>query len=118
MSFFHGLALVRTLSNSLETSLTTLALSYWVPVTHAVHPNKGQKTRASTTPPALTTRKLILPLSIAALSCAIRPTNAVLWTYLVGIHLFGLRKQPTQIRQTLFSAGVVGCELSIPAPHT
>ena len=28
-SFFHGLALSRSLSNSLETSLTTIALSYF-----------------------------------------------------------------------------------------
>jgi phosphatidylinositol glycan class B len=107
-SFFHGLALARTFSNSMETSLTTLALSYWLPITHPVHSKKLEKARDSKPPSALAARKLILPLSIAALACAIRPTNAVLWTYLVGTYLFDLRKQPIQIAQTLFVAGLIG----------
>jgi len=92
----------------METSLTTLALSYWLPITHPMHTEKLKKIRELKYPSALAARKLILPLSIAALACAIRPTNAVLWTYLVGAYLFDLRKRPTQIAQTLFVAGVIG----------
>jgi len=116
-SFFHGLALVRTFSNSMETSLTTLALSYWLPITHPVHPKKLERTQDSRSPSTLVARKLIFPLSIAALACAIRPTNAVLWTYLVGTYLFSLRKEPTQIAQILFVAGIVGYDLPVHASH-
>lgn len=116
-SFFHGLALVRTFSNSMETSLTTLALSYWLPITHPVHPKKLEETQNSKSPSVPAAFKLIFPLSIAALACAIRPTNAVLWTYLVGTYLFNLRKQPIQIAQTLFVAGIVGYDLPVLASH-
>src|SRR5258706_1907872 len=116
-SFFHGLALVRTFSNSMETSLTTLALSYWLPVTNLLHPKKLEETQDSKSPSVLAALKLILPLSIAALACAIRPTNAVLWTYLVGAYLFNLRKQPIQNVQTLFVAGLVGYDLLVHASH-
>ena len=92
----------------METSLTTLALSYWLPITNPVHPKKLEEKQDSKSPSVLAALKLILPLSIAALACAIRPTNAVIWTYLVGAYLFSLRKQPTQIAQTLFVAGLVG----------
>jgi hypothetical protein len=115
VSFFHGLALVRTFSNSMETSLTTLALSYWLPIAHPAHPKKFEGTQDSKSPSVLATRKLVFPLSIAALACAIRPTNAVLWTYLVGTYLFNLRKQPIQIAQTLFVAGIVGYDLPVLA---
>ncbi|KAF7323124.1 Mannosyltransferase [Mycena chlorophos] len=68
-SLFHALSLSRSLSNSLETSLTTIALSYypWL-----VGPNV-----------ALDRSQLKQTLWFAALACAIRPTNAVIWVYLV-----------------------------------
>ena len=116
-SFFHGLALVRTFSNSMETSLTTLALSYWLPITNPLHPKKLEETKDLRPPSIFAALKLILPLSIAALACAIRPTNAVLWTYLVGTYVFNLRKQPIQIAQTLFVAGLVGYDFPVLASH-
>ena len=98
----------------METSLTTLALSYWLPITNPVHPKKLEETQGLKPPSIL---KLIIPLSIAAFACAIRPTNAVLWTYLVGAYLFNLRKQPIQVAQTLFVAGLVGYGLPALASH-
>lgn len=101
----------------METSLTTLALSYWLPITNPVHSKKREETQDSKSPSVLAALNLNLPLSIAALACAIRPTNAVLWTYLVGAYLFNLRKQPIQIAQTLFVAGLVGYGLPALASH-
>ncbi|KIJ35747.1 glycosyltransferase family 22 protein [Sphaerobolus stellatus SS14] len=61
-SIFHLQALSRTLSNSVETSLTTLALSYW-PLT------------------TLGNKPFIIPLVAAAAACMIRPTNAIIWAF-------------------------------------
>ncbi|PVF98864.1 hypothetical protein CPB86DRAFT_704237 [Serendipita vermifera] len=89
-SFFHSLALVRTLSNSLETSLTTLALSYW-PLEYSQGPDRPSP-------------NLLWALAIAAIACAVRPTNAILWAYL-WFHLFLQKKQEgatkTYIRDSL-----------------
>ncbi|KIM28889.1 glycosyltransferase family 22 protein [Serendipita vermifera MAFF 305830] len=65
-SFFHALSLVRSMSNSLETSLTVLAVSYW-----PLQPHQR-----------ITFKTLFRSVAIAALTCAIRPTNIVIWTYL------------------------------------
>ncbi|KZS96324.1 glycosyltransferase family 22 protein [Sistotremastrum niveocremeum HHB9708] len=72
-SFFHSLALTRTLATSMETILTTVALSFWpfsdVPFT----------------------RRVRVALSIAAFSCILRPTSAIIWSFLF-IDLFIFRK--------------------------
>lgn len=70
-SLFHSLSLSRSLSNSLETSLTTAALSYY-PWNNA-RSIQVQSTR---------TRMCIV---FAALACAIRPTNAIIWVYMFGV---------------------------------
>ncbi|KAG8927178.1 glycosylphosphatidylinositol anchor biosynthesis [Tulasnella sp. 417] len=66
-SIFHVLALSRTFSNSLETSLTVAALYYWPLVDGLDH-------------------DLTKALILAALSCLIRPTSAIIWT-LLGVEL-------------------------------
>ncbi|KAJ7775110.1 glycosyltransferase family 22 protein [Mycena metata] len=76
-SFFHVLSLSRSLSNSLETSLTTIALSYYPWVA-----GPGVAVERS---------RVRLTLAFAALACAVRPTNAIIWTYLVGYLLWQLR---------------------------
>ncbi|KAG1903746.1 glycosyltransferase family 22 protein, partial [Suillus fuscotomentosus] len=70
-SLFHSLSLSRSMSNSLETSLTTAALSYypW---------NNAQSMQVQST----RTRMCIV---FAALACAIRPTNAIIWVYMFGL---------------------------------
>ncbi|KAG8760728.1 glycosylphosphatidylinositol anchor biosynthesis [Serendipita sp. 396] len=86
-SFFHGLALVRSLSNSLETSLTAIALSYW-----PLH-----------SPPAPSFKRFLLPLLIASCACAVRPTNAILWTYLCMDTMVKFKRRGTTV-VNLFSA--------------
>ncbi|KAJ7087817.1 glycosyltransferase family 22 protein [Mycena epipterygia] len=76
-SLFHVLSLSRSLSNSLETSLTTVALSYY-PWT------VGPKV-------AIDRSKVRMTLGFAALACAVRPTNAIIWIYLVGYLLWQVR---------------------------
>ncbi|KAJ7063457.1 glycosyltransferase family 22 protein [Mycena amicta] len=79
-SLFHALSLSRSLSNSLETSLTTIALSYY-PVAQ-----RPKYLFLDCHRPQL--RKTLL---FAAFACAIRPTNAVIWVYLVAYLLWQLR---------------------------
>ncbi|KAJ7940407.1 glycosyltransferase family 22 protein [Mycena leptocephala] len=76
-SMFHVLSLSRSLSNSLETSLTTVALSYY----------------PWTSGPgiAIDRSRVRLTLGFAALACAVRPTNAIIWVYLVGYLLWQIR---------------------------
>ncbi|KAI6022743.1 glycosyltransferase family 22 protein [Pisolithus marmoratus] len=65
-SFFHAMSLSRSLSNSLETSLTTVALS------HFPWDVKAPFSLARL-------RKCIF---FAALACVIRPTNGIIWIYM------------------------------------
>ncbi|KAH9843180.1 Alg9-like mannosyltransferase family-domain-containing protein [Rhodofomes roseus] len=91
-SFFHVLSLSRSLSNSLETTLTTVALSHypWDTTT----PPKRQDIRRF--------------LATAALACAVRPTNAVIWVYMSGLLLWRLRRQPRHLASLLLNVAVVG----------
>lgn len=79
-SFFHALALSRSLSNSLETSLSTIAFSFY-PWDASLHPNSQ-----------LVIRSLEKTVLFSALACLIRPTNALIWVYLYGSLLWTLRK--------------------------
>ncbi|KAJ6497068.1 glycosyltransferase family 22 protein [Mycena vitilis] len=76
-SLFHSLALSRSLSNSLETSLTTVAFAHYP---WACGPAM-----------AIDRSRVRLTLVFAALACAVRPTNAIIWTYLVGCLLWQVR---------------------------
>ncbi|KAG2020047.1 GPI mannosyltransferase 3 [Coprinopsis cinerea AmutBmut pab1-1] len=71
-SFFNALSLSRTLSNSLETSLCSLAFAYYP---WDAHPDVTPHVTFNKTK----LRKMIL---FSALACVIRPTNAVIWTFL------------------------------------
>ncbi|EGO21054.1 glycosyltransferase family 22 protein [Serpula lacrymans var. lacrymans S7.9] len=79
-SFFHVLSLSRSLSNSLETSLTTIALSYYpwdtFSSSHSLQNRIG----------------LAKSTAFAALACVIRPTNAIIWLYMYGALLWRVRK--------------------------
>lgn len=70
-SLFHSLSLSRSMSNSLETSLTTAALSYypW---------NNARSIQVQST-------RMRMCIVFAALACAIRPTNAIIWVYMFGV---------------------------------
>ncbi|XP_077232697.1 alg9-like mannosyltransferase family isoform X2 [Tasmannia lanceolata] len=66
-NWFMFFCLTRTLSNSLEAVLTIVSLFYW-------HSFRGSPNKVP-----LASRKLAL--AIAALACAVRPTNAIIWLY-------------------------------------
>ncbi|EIW84933.1 glycosyltransferase family 22 protein [Coniophora puteana RWD-64-598 SS2] len=93
-SFFHFLALSRSLSNSLETTLSTLALSYYpwhVLATSAPEPPSAH-----------------LCILFSALACLVRPTNGVLWFYLYGILLFRLRRRSRAFFSVLRTLIIIG----------
>lgn len=69
-SAFNWYCITRTLSNSLEMVLTTIALVYWP---------WNAKTRVDY-------GEFVVSLTVAAFSCLCRPTNALLWLAL-GTHL-------------------------------
>ena len=80
------------MSNSLETSLTTVALNYW--------PWNAQYASWRT--------DLRKSLCIAALACCIRPTNVVIWTYMFVILLWQLRKRREDIFVVISDTVFVG----------
>ncbi|KAJ7219501.1 glycosyltransferase family 22 protein [Mycena pura] len=86
-SLFHTLSLSRSLSNSLETSLTTIALSYYPWVSGPNVAFDRSKVRKS--------------LVFASLACSVRPTNAVIWTYLVGYLLLQVRHSKPSFLATM-----------------
>lgn len=71
LSMFNFFCSTRTLSNSIETSLTVVALYYW--------PWSGPKN--------FSVRNFIASLSFAAMACILRPTNAIIWV-IMGLDLF------------------------------
>lgn len=82
ISPFHSLSLSRSMSNSLETSLTTAALSYYPwDFTQSM---QVQSTR------------MRMCIVFAALACAIRPTNAMIWVYMFGLLFLRLAFRPSQ----------------------
>ncbi|KAI0086193.1 glycosyltransferase family 22 protein [Irpex rosettiformis] len=91
-SLFHGLSLSRSLSNSLETSLTTMALSLY-----------PWDARA-----ASWRRDYVNSLTVAALACAVRPTNVILWVYMLGTTAWRLRRQPKALFVMVIATFLVG----------
>ncbi|KIY43506.1 glycosyltransferase family 22 protein [Fistulina hepatica ATCC 64428] len=71
-SFFHALSLSRSLSNSFETSLSTIAFAYFPWEALNVQTNMIVK------------NDLRLSILFAAVGCMIRPTNAIIWVFLFG----------------------------------
>ncbi|CAL1705145.1 unnamed protein product [Somion occarium] len=91
-SFFHGFALSRSLSNSLETSLTTIALSYF----------------PWGIPSSSWRNDLRKSLVFAALTCAVRPTNAVIWVYMMGLLLWRLRFDRKRLASIIMDVLFIG----------
>lgn len=87
-SFFNILALSRTLSNSVETTLTTAALCFWpwhANVTYA-YAQTYPSTFSSITK-CIHSRRLQIAFILAAASCLVRPTSAIMWA-LLFVELF------------------------------
>ncbi|TFK54738.1 glycosyltransferase family 22 protein [Heliocybe sulcata] len=91
-SFFHALSLTRSISNSLETSLTTIALSYFPWDAHK--PFDRAPIRMS--------------FAFAALACAVRSTNAVLWVYMLAVLALRLRNDVRHLGVVLLDLVVIG----------
>jgi phosphatidylinositol glycan class B len=79
---------VRTFSNSLEMVLTAVAMSYW--------PWKGPVSMGP----------YVLSLAIAALTCAFRPTNALIWLFLGLKLLWRFQKSTREFYTYAFVAAV------------
>ncbi|KAI0672934.1 glycosyltransferase family 22 protein [Trametes maxima] len=91
-SFFHGLSLSRSISNSAETSLTTVALSYF-PWDINSPKWRGDLSRT---------------LLFAALAYAIRPTNAVIWVFMFTWLLWTVRGRPSTVLAIILTASFIG----------
>ncbi|KAF8610365.1 hypothetical protein BDV93DRAFT_601383 [Ceratobasidium sp. AG-I] len=90
ISPFNALALTRTLSNSAETSLTTLALNFW--------PFSTARPRSH----------FRMALGLAALSCMLRPTGAIIWIFLGAELVWRWRRSVTRIGGLVFDVSLVG----------
>ncbi|KAJ3258885.1 glycosylphosphatidylinositol anchor biosynthesis [Chytriomyces hyalinus] len=72
VSFFNFFCGVRTFSNSIETSLTAVAMYYW--------PWTFPKVKMALTVDRI--RDLEISLACVGVACILRPTNAIIWMYL------------------------------------
>ncbi|KAF8744378.1 Alg9-like mannosyltransferase family, partial [Rhizoctonia solani] len=90
LSPFNVLALTRTLANSTETSLVTIALLYW--------PYSLFQTRSRTR----------ISLGIAALSCVIRPTASVIWAFLGSQLLWNSSSSRRHFSNLVMDGTIVG----------
>jgi len=94
-SFFNCMALSRSLSNSTETSLTAVALRFWLRYLESIE--RALQAGKTTTD----TGALASALAWAAVACILRPTNAVLWIVLLLHLMFTARRRPAIIGRTL-----------------
>lgn len=92
-NWFMFFCITRTLSNSLETVLITVSLFYW-PCHNFL------SSEACDSPMS---RKLAL--FFAALSCAIRPTSAIVWLYIGILHFYETKDK---IRFLIFDVLPIG----------
>lgn len=101
-SMFNALALSRSLSNSLETSLTTIAFAFYpwdasdklsphVLFNRYIQISCTQLLVISCSQSRPKLRKFI---AFSALACMIRPTNVIIWIYLYANLIFAVRKYP------------------------
>ncbi|KZT26559.1 glycosyltransferase family 22 protein [Neolentinus lepideus HHB14362 ss-1] len=96
-SFFNALSLTRSLSNSLETSLTTIALSYFPWDAHKSFDRAAIRTS----------------FTFAALACAVRPTNAILWVYISAVLVLRLCKNLRQLIAVVLDLVVIGSVFTV-----
>ncbi|KAH8106820.1 glycosyltransferase family 22 protein [Cristinia sonorae] len=89
-SFFNALSLSRSLSNSLETTLTTIALSFYP---WQISYSWRSDTRRC--------------LAFAAVACAVRPTNAVIWVYMFAVLLWRTRNELSRLLAVLVDASTI-----------
>lgn len=99
---------VRTLSNSLETTLTVVGLYYWpwslfLQSTSPSNKGKGglqnsKEGRSQIKTPASTSGSISVSLAAAALACILRPTNIIIWATISIYCLNKSRKMATVVK--------------------
>ncbi|KAJ3810838.1 glycosyltransferase family 22 protein [Lentinula lateritia] len=92
-SLFHALSLSRSLSNSLETSLTTIALTYY--------PWDGFFA-------AQTRSDIQKMLFFAAMACSVRITNAIIWAFLLPSLFWRMRSNSKLLIMSCFDIAIIG----------
>ncbi|KAN0137298.1 glycosyltransferase family 22 protein [Lactarius tabidus] len=92
-SFFHAISLSRSMSNSLETTLTTAALSYY-PWDATVLPTRSRL------------RKFLV---FVALACSVRITSAITWAFLFPPLLWQLRGNAALLRMFITNTVATIC---------
>ncbi|KAI8993328.1 Alg9-like mannosyltransferase family-domain-containing protein [Pilobolus umbonatus] len=70
-SWFNFMMAGRTLSNTIETALTIIALNYW-PIPHVTMMDKDQEWL----------KRYRVSLIFALIACIVRPTNGLIWLFL------------------------------------
>ena len=97
---------VRTLSNSMETTLTVMALNYW-PWTWFISQQNMHATEIN----------LALSLTAAAVACILRPTNVVIWASISFTTLYrygNLNKAVTLTRHAvIYGSAVLAVSVSV-----
>ncbi|KAK2466735.1 hypothetical protein APHAL10511_000993 [Amanita phalloides] len=95
---FHALALSRSLSNSLETSLTTIAFTHY----------PWDATTLSSPNVYFQRSRLRIMFIFVALACMIRPTNAIIWIYLTAKLLLILLPYKHLVKSLIRDAAITG----------
>ncbi|KAL5412286.1 hypothetical protein PMIN03_004347 [Paraphaeosphaeria minitans] len=105
----------RTLSNCLETSITTVAVHYWP--WHASGPpvhDEKQPQIAGQDSPLHSSSQLRLSLLLAAFACILRPTNALVWvTLLLPTWWHASTRQRYLLIREISLCGLVGIASSV-----
>ncbi|KJZ72851.1 GPI mannosyltransferase 3 [Hirsutella minnesotensis 3608] len=86
-SFFVWYVSTRTFSNSLETTLTVMALYYWPWPLLGFLTAPAKENPKSPTNPLRQRWRLRVSLCLAAFAVVLRPTNILIWATIVGVAL-------------------------------
>lgn len=92
------LALCRTLSNSVETSLTTAALCFW-PWHSEGHYGYAFSPFFIAVASAYICRQIQPAFALAAISCMIRPTSAIIWAFLFAELVWRMRNNARHLKR-------------------
>ena len=91
ISWFAFYSVTRTLTNSLETVFTTIALFYW--------PTSNSDKCSNI--------EILKSLIFAAVSCLMRPTAAVVWIPLCALHIFSLSNKLSFVVKCILPVGAI-----------
>ncbi|RPA94437.1 hypothetical protein L873DRAFT_1701069 [Choiromyces venosus 120613-1] len=114
-SAFHFFCSTRTFSNSLETSITIIALYYW-PWPQLI--TKKRDTKSVVVEGQIDRKELQLSLLFAAFACILRPTNVLIWSSL-GLFLLyhSSSRDRMRIVTEVVTVGITALVLNAVADH-